>query len=199
MPISPADRWDEALSYEQYVAQMTTRQGEYHHNFESAQISAADRARFDKSSLRILVLTEDWCGDSSQFVPAVARLANELDNVEIRFLLRNEHEDLADGYRDASGRQPIPVFILMDGDGREIGALHERPQAVTVRMAEETRRFAQENSHLDGIRRAYASMPPETRAVVSANIRTWREQHQQEFTRLLLEELALVAAGQPAA
>jgi hypothetical protein len=199
MSIKPAGRWDQAMGYDDYIEQMTVRQDEYRRNFDSAPITAADRSRFGGAELRVLVLTEDWCGDSAQLVPPVARLARELGNVEIRILLRNEHEDLADVYRDATGRQPIPVFILMDARGAELGALLERPRAVTARMAEETRRFAQANDHLDGIRRAYANMPPETRQAVSANISAWRARHQDEFARILLDDLALIATGQPAA
>lgn len=198
MAISPAERWDQAMSYDQYVGQMTVRQDEYRRNFDATRILDRDRAHFGGTPLRVLILTEDWCSDSAQFVPPVARLADELNNFEIRFLLRNEHEDLADGYRDQTGRQPIPVVIIMDANGNELGALLERPAEVTARMAAETRRFAQENDQLDGIRRTYANMPPETREAVSANIRAWRSARQEEFTRILLDELALVVAGQPA-
>ncbi|MEZ4520090.1 MAG: thioredoxin family protein [Thermomicrobiales bacterium] len=184
--------WGQGLSYDQYLAQMTIRSDEYRENFASTDIDNETIQVFSGRDLRFLVITEDWCGDSSQFVPAVARLASQLDNAEIRFLLRPDVRELADQYRDGSGRQPIPVIIVMDENGTELGALLERPGAVTEQMAAETIRFASENSHLEGIRRSYANMPEETKSAVSDNISTWRSARQEEFVRLLFEELASI-------
>jgi hypothetical protein len=172
---------------------MTTRQDEYRRVFDMTMIDSNTARQFRGTNLKFLILTEDWCGDSSQFVPVLARLVAEIDGLEIRFLLRNEHLEFADKYRDASGRQPIPVIVVLDEGGDEVGVLLERPAAATELMASETRRFADENNQLDGIRRSYANMPAETKNAVSENIRSWRSAHQQEFGQMLLAELAAIA------
>jgi hypothetical protein len=146
--------------------------------------------------LRILILTEDYCGDSAQFIPAVGKLARELDNIDVRVLLRNEHRELAAGYVRKDGYQAIPVFIMLDADGRELGYLIERPQRVYDELAAETRRFAQMHPELEGANRAYANMPPETKAAVLANSNRFRDTQQARWTRFLFDELAeLVERG----
>ncbi len=148
MTVTAASVWDEAMSFGAYVDQMTTRQHEYRQVFEATIIDVDTTQAFEGSRLKFLVLTEDWCGDSSQFVPVAARLADEIEGLEIRFLLRNEHLEFASQYRNTSGRQPIPVIILLDDCGREIGVFLERPARSSEMMAAETRRFADENSDL---------------------------------------------------
>src|SRR5688572_26515268 len=115
-----ADFWDQALDVDAYLDQMTQRREQYDSGIAAAIIPVSVRAAFSGAPLRFLVLTEDYCGDSAQFVPPVVRLSQELDSVEVRFLLRNQHRDLAAGYLRKDGYQPIPVLILLDQDGSEL-------------------------------------------------------------------------------
>jgi hypothetical protein len=162
----------------------------------ATEVTDTDRAALGAEPLRILILTEDYCGDSAQFIPAVGKLASELNNVEVRLLLRNEHRDLAAGYVRKDGYQAIPVFIALDADGDELGYLIERPQRVYDELAAETRRFAHEHPELESANRSYANMPPATKAAVFANSNRYRDTQQARWTRFLFDELAeLVAHG----
>ncbi|MBX6343205.1 MAG: thioredoxin family protein, partial [Thermomicrobiaceae bacterium] len=143
-----------------------------------------------------LVITEDWCSDSAQFVPVVARLAREVPGVELRVLRRDEHHDLAERYPRKDGYHAIPIFILFDGEMRELGSLVERPTRAAEEIAAETRKFQREHPELPGINRTLAKQPEETRAAVKAHIREWRQGQQERWTRFLLDELAaIVEAG----
>src|SRR3712207_1194191 len=63
--------------------------------------------------VRLLVLSEDWCGDAVNSVPVVARLAELAPNLELRVLARDEHPDLMDAYL-TNGTRSIPVVIALD-------------------------------------------------------------------------------------
>lgn len=192
-----ADFWDSAMDLETYVEQMTLNQSRFLENLQQVRLTDEELDRFRNQNLRFLVLTEDFCGDSAQFIPPVGALAEALENVEIRLLLRDEHRELADNYRRKDGYQAIPVFILLDDAGAEIGYLVERPERVSQEMAAETRRFAAEHADLPGIKRAYVNMPEETRAAVKAHNTTWRASNQDDWTRILLDDLAEIVARSP--
>lgn len=188
----PAERWSQAMTVEQYLAQMRENREQFLENIERTEITAEDRAVFAKEPLRILVLTEDWCGDSAQLVPVLVRLAREVPTVEVRVLLRDQHRDLNEQFPRADGYLAIPVIIVMDRDGELIGSLVERPARATEEITAETRRFQQANPDLPGINRALDRMPEETRAAVKANIAEWRWGQQDRFARYLLEDLAVL-------
>ena len=192
-----ADFWNDAMDLSTYIDRMTLNQAAFRENLQSATLTDDEIERFREQDLRFLVLTEDFCGDSSQFIPPVGKLAELLPNVEILILLRDQHKDLAGDYRRKDGYQAIPVFIILDGSGDEIGYLVERPEQVSDEMAAETRRFADENAHLPGIRRAYQNMPEETRAAVKAHNSSWRASKQDEWTRILMRDLAEIVASSP--
>lgn len=199
MASKAADLWDTAMSAEAYMAQMTQKRDLFDRRIVTTTISDDERAAFSGRPLRFLVLTEDFCGDSAQFIPPVIRLAQELEKVEIRLLLRDTYREFASGYVRKDGYQAIPVLILLADDGEEIGYLVERPARVNDELAAETRRFARENPQLDGVNRTYDKMPPETRAAVRANSDRFRDGRQGVWTRWLFEDLAAIVAQVPVA
>lgn len=81
----------------------------------------------DASGLKILVLTEPWCGDSSALLPVIEKLFRE-NNVEIRILLRDQNPELMDRFLSNGGRS-IPVFLFLDGQGQFLMRFGPRPAA----------------------------------------------------------------------
>ena len=77
---------------------------------------------------RLLVLSEDWCGDAANTVPVLARLADEAPTLELRLLARDQHLDLMDEHLTGERRsRSIPVALLLDADGRERAWWGPRP------------------------------------------------------------------------
>ena len=189
-----ADYWDSAMDAGTYLKQMTQRREQFEQRIASTELRDAEREAFSGRPLRILALTEDFCVDSAQFIPPLVRLAQDLDNVEVRLLLRDQHRDLASSYVRKDGYQAIPVLILLAENGDEIGYLVERPARVNGALAAETRRFAKENAHLEGANRTYDKMAPETRTAVRENSELFRNSNQAEWTRWLFEDLAAIVA-----
>jgi len=185
-----AERYKQAIAIDDYLTHMTQNRERVMENLEKTVITAKDREVYGAHPLRVLILTEEWCIDSTQFVPVLTRLAHEVPGIEIRVLERDEHQDLATNYRRKDGYQAIPVFILFDEKMHEFGFLIERPVKANQEMAEETRRFQQAHPELPGINRTVDHMPPETQAAVKANSRAWRVGQQGRFARYFLDELA---------
>jgi len=83
-----------------------------------------------------LVLTEGWCGDAAQNVPVLNKMAETSDNIEIRFILRDENLDIMDQYLTDGGRS-IPKLICLDADIlEEIGTWGPRPAVIQEKAME---------------------------------------------------------------
>lgn len=80
-----------------------------------------------RPDLRFLVIAEDWCGDAVNTVPLVARLAECL-GVEVRVLARDQNLELMDRYLTGGHSRSIPVVIVIDASGNEVGWWGPRPQ-----------------------------------------------------------------------
>ena len=86
---------------------------------------------------RLLVISEDWCGDAVNTVPVMARLA-EATGVEMRVVKRDAVPELMDAYLTA-GTRSIPVAIVLDADFRPVGWWGPRPIEVQDRIVAEKR------------------------------------------------------------
>jgi hypothetical protein len=102
---------------------------------ELADLLAEELNEIDKDWVW-LVLTEAWCGDAAQNIPAIKKIADESENIEIKFILRDEHLDIMDEYLTNGGRS-IPKLICLDADTlEEIGTWGPRPEAAQKKAME---------------------------------------------------------------
>lgn len=75
---------------------------------------------------RVLVISEDWCGDASNTVPVLARLAEALPGFELRVSKRDENVELMDAHL-TNGSRSIPLAILLRQDFTVAGQWGPRP------------------------------------------------------------------------
>jgi hypothetical protein len=74
-----------------------------------------------------VILTEAWCGDAAQTVPALVKIADASPLIEVKLLLRDENPELMDAYLTNGGRS-IPKLIVLDAETmEEIGTWGPRP------------------------------------------------------------------------
>lgn len=66
-----------------------------------------------------VVLTELWCGDAAQIVPVLAAMANAVEGIDLKILLRDQHPDLMDHFLTNGGRA-IPKLLFVDADTNEV-------------------------------------------------------------------------------
>ena len=88
---------------------------------------AVDRAREMGGRWKLLVISEDWCGDASNSVPVLARFAEAAPGVELRVVTRDENPELMDAYLTNGGRA-IPVAVVLDEDFEPRGSWGPRPE-----------------------------------------------------------------------
>jgi hypothetical protein len=96
--------------------------------YKRAQIGDDAKARADalKHPHHLLVLNEDWCGDSVNILPYVARLAEATPMLDMRILGRDANTDLMNAHLTGTSRS-IPIVIVYDSLFRACGAWGPRP------------------------------------------------------------------------
>ena len=84
------------------------------------------RLRRLRGQWHLLALNEDWCGDSVNILPYVARLADSHPGIEFRILGRDDNPDLMNSHLTGTSRS-IPVVIVYDENFNELGWWGPRP------------------------------------------------------------------------
>lgn len=78
-----------------------------------------------------LVLTESWCGDAAQSIPAIHKLSELNAGIELKIVLRDAHPELMDAFL-TNGTRSIPKLIVFDTEQQKvIGDWGPRPSTAT--------------------------------------------------------------------
>lgn len=110
-----------------------------------------------KRPLIWLIITEGWCGDAAQNIPAIEKIAAENPLIQTRYLLRDENLGLMDQYLTNGGRA-IPVLICIDGETfQPMGRWGSRPQAIQQYFLELKASGMEKDAIMEEIQRRYNS------------------------------------------
>ncbi len=119
---------NKALDAEQYIALLAENLELHHLHYKKFQMSPADEDQLKKvKPLKILVLTEPWCGDSVAIFPVIRKMA-EVNQWPLKILRRDENLDLMDQFLTGMGRA-VPIFLFLAPDNTLIFKFGPRPEA----------------------------------------------------------------------
>ncbi|MCL4547259.1 MAG: thioredoxin family protein [Bacteroidetes bacterium] len=134
----------EGLTYEEYLSLMQQHSEDPSiENFETIKLNQQRTSRINKtydvsqtlkniiakitSHQLWMVITEDWCGDSAQNLPYIAKIAACNPLIDLRILLRDQNLDIMDLYLTNGNSRSIPKLVVFDQDGNELVQWGPRP------------------------------------------------------------------------
>ena len=135
--LTPAGPYDQALKdlFESGIpfgsflenAKRRKDQWDAHYGDGSVTVDQVSRARAVGGPWRILAIAEDWCGDSANTIPYLARLVEQVDGLEMRVVNSTAGRAVMEAHRTPDGRAATPTVILLDDEWNEAGCFVERP------------------------------------------------------------------------
>jgi hypothetical protein len=142
--------------------------------------------------IRVLVLSEDWCGDCTDNLPILNRLAEESGRLDVRIVSRDAHLDIMDAFLKYGRFRAIPLILFLDGDGGVVGHLIERPESVTELRARRKAEIYEQHPEF-GAPEAYAALDEETRAALSDALMAMRDETRPFAIGEVVRELGEIA------
>jgi len=119
------------MTFAAYLAQMRSNKERFEQRMAGTELTPADREAIRRRKLKILVITEDWCGDALVGFPGLARLVEGEPDVEMRVFLRDANPDVMDQYLKRGLYRTIPAFVFFDEHMTELARFMERQDVVT--------------------------------------------------------------------
>jgi hypothetical protein len=134
--------WEQAVPFSQFVDEAAVNQELWRGIHRQARLPAwALEQAQAQAPRRWLVLAEDWCNDAVSVVPVLARLAEEVEGIDLRILRRDEHPEVMNEYLGEDGARAIPIVIVLDARCEELGHWGSRPEPLSA--------WVRANQHLD--------------------------------------------------
>ncbi|MFZ0443526.1 MAG: thioredoxin family protein [Bacillus sp. (in: firmicutes)] len=113
--------FEKGLTTEEYIAGMNVNQEKMNTIYRQFTLNAEEKQQAQKVKdlgLKVIVISEDWCGDAMLNNPVLLRIAEEA-NIDVRFVLRDQNLELIDQYLTNGTSRSIPIFVFIDGNGEE--------------------------------------------------------------------------------
>lgn len=124
-------RFEAGDTFAQFMAKEFTNKLFWEQVFKRATVGGDVLRRASElgGSWHLLALNEDWCGDSVNILPYVAKLADAVPGFDLRIVRRDENLDIMDAHLTGTSRS-IPIIILLDENFSECGWWGPRPSAL---------------------------------------------------------------------
>lgn len=125
-------RYEGAATFAEYLASVVKNREWWHDGYRVASVSEEHSARANALSTpwKLVVLSEDWCGDAVNIVPYLARFVESAPaKLELRLLGRDANNDVMTAHLTGKSRA-IPILIALDQRFVEHGWWGPRPRAL---------------------------------------------------------------------
>lgn len=138
--IVPAERYNAAKTYDEYIGSIRVNQGKFADNLAKANVPEELAARLravvakPNGPKRLLVFGEDWCPDVYRGIPVAKRIADAA-GLELRILERDQHLDAFAPFKNGDF-DSIPVYVFLDVEYRALAHWIERPAIANEQMRE---------------------------------------------------------------
>ena len=140
----------QGTTFADFLEKARAHREEWRANYNDATVSAAlvTRMRALPAKRHLLVVAEDWCSDSLNAVPSIARLVDGgAERLDMRVVNREIGKAVMEAHRTPDGRTATPTIAILDEDWHLLAAWTERPSSVQKWFLEKQKTTMQKPLH----------------------------------------------------
>ncbi len=117
------------LTFTDFLESAEAQEDKWATNYGRDHVALAmtPQAREIPGNWRLLVVGEDWCSDSVNTIPYLARLIEGASGLDMRIVNSKEGRWVMEAHPTPDGRPSTPTVIVLDEDGDKVGCWSERP------------------------------------------------------------------------
>ena len=142
--------YGQGITFADFLEKARARRDEWRVHYNDATVSPAliTRMRALPDRRHLLVVAEDWCSDSVNTVPYIARLVDGApERLDMRLVNREVGNAVMEAHKTPDGRTATPTIVVLRESWQVIGALTERPSATQTWFLEKQKITMQKPLH----------------------------------------------------
>jgi hypothetical protein len=140
----------QGITFAEFLEKARARRDEWRAHYNAATVSPdlMTRMRALPERRRILVVAEDYCLDSANTIPYIARLVDGApERLELRMIDSTRGQPIMEAHRTSDGRAATPTIVILGEDGRLRGSWTERPSSTQTWFLEQQKVMMQKPLH----------------------------------------------------
>lgn len=138
------------IPFAEFLDGVQAKRAEWRARYRDAGVSpeVLKKVRALPGKHRLLVVAEDWCSDSAQTVPYLAKLVEAApDKLEMRIVNSKVGRPVMDAHVTPDGRGATPTVAVLTADGAFVAAWSERPAELEAWSIEQRKVLSQRELH----------------------------------------------------
>jgi Thioredoxin len=150
--------YDNGVTFAEFLDSARARRDEWRQRYNDAAVTPEMITRMRALPARrlILVVAEDWCSDSAQTIPYLARLVDGApERLSMRIINSTVGRPVMDANLTPDGRAATPTVVVLTEQHAVLGAWVERPSTAQSWFLEQQKSVMQQPLH-DQLAKWYA-------------------------------------------
>jgi len=142
--------YSSGATFAQFLESARAKRDEWRQRYNDAAVTPemVTRMRALPARRLILVVAEDWCSDSVQTIPYVARLVDGApERLAMRIINSTVGRPVMDANLTPDGRAATPTIVVLTEDDVVIGSWVERPSTAQAWFLEQQKSVMQQPLH----------------------------------------------------
>jgi hypothetical protein len=140
----------QGITFARFLDNARARRDEWRAHYNDATVTPElmTRMRALPDTRRLLVVAEDWCSDSVNTVPYIARLVDGApERLAMRVLDSVRGQPVMEAHRTPDGRAATPTVVMLNPEGAVVGSWTERPSSTQTWFLEKQKTTMQKPLH----------------------------------------------------
>jgi hypothetical protein len=142
--------YSHGITFADFLESARAKRDEWRQRYNDATVTPdlITRMRALPARRLILVVAEDWCSDSAQSIPYVARLVDGApERLAMRIINSTVGRPVMDANLTPDGRAATPTIVVLTEPGAVLGAWVERPSTAQAWFLEQQKSAMQQPLH----------------------------------------------------
>ena len=173
-------KFSEGMNTSQYVDSIKVNKQPFLDIYSATQVPEIVQDFFDTpgQTINLAVFTSDWCGDAMSTTPAILKLADSTNNINLEIFNRDDELELANSFLPENRAGTTPIFVVLDTDMRQISRFIETANSLVPRI----------DAMDEQISKEVAGEGDNARAAGRGKRTAFRVSHADEWSNIILEE-----------
>ena len=179
-------KFSEGMNTSQYVDSIKVNKQPFLDIYSATQVPETVQNFFDTpgQTINLAVFTSDWCGDAMSTTPAILKLADSTNNINLEIFNRDDELELANSFLPENRAGTTPIFVVLDEDMRQISRFIETANSLVPQI----------DAMDEQISKEVAGEGDNARAAGRGKRTAFRVSHAGEWSNIILEEFTNVVS-----
>lgn len=130
------EKFEQGMTTQEYIEYIKVNKQPFIDIYNGVEVPQDTKAFFEglDQPLNLAVFTSDWCGDAMSTTPAILKLADATDKLNLQVFSRDDELEITNSFLPENRAGTVPVFVTFDAEMGEISRFVETARSLVPQI-----------------------------------------------------------------